>query len=71
VTHLPCGLAVVTRIGELAVALAFTDLIAVLTDWSAREISATPELRERVRKALSRAQDDFRSGRLPPDPENA
>lgn len=46
VTHLPSGLAVVVRIRARAVALAFTDRIAGLTDWTARDISATPELRE-------------------------
>jgi hypothetical protein len=34
------------------VAPAFTDWIATLTDWGAREISAKPELREQVRNAV-------------------
>jgi hypothetical protein len=71
VTHLPSGLAVVTRVSVLAVALAFTDRIAALTDWAAREISATPELREQVRKALDRTYDDFHADRLPPGPKDA
>ena len=69
VTHLPSGLAVVTRIRARAVALAFTDRIAGLTDWTARDISATPELREQVRIALERTYDEFQAGRLPGDPE--
>ena len=69
VTHLPSGLAVVVRIRARAVALAFTDRIAGLTDWTARDISATPELREQVRIALERTYDEFQAGRLPGDPE--
>ena len=52
VTHLPSGLAVVSQIRELVVVLAFVDRIAMLTDWAAQEISATPELREQVREVL-------------------
>ena len=55
VTHLPSGLAVVSRVRALAVALALADRIAALTDWEAQNISATPELREQVREALDRA----------------
>ena len=55
VTHLPSGLAVVSRVRALAVALALADRIAALTDWEAQNISATPELREQVREALGRA----------------
>jgi hypothetical protein len=36
-----------------------TDRIAALTDWDAHDIDATPELRERVREALNRANGDF------------
>jgi hypothetical protein len=63
VTHLP-GRS--PRISVPAVALAFTDRIAALTDWAAREISATPELGEQVRKALGRVRGGFHAGRLPP-----
>jgi hypothetical protein len=35
VTHLPSGLAVVTQVRALAVALALVDRIASLTDWGA------------------------------------
>ena len=58
-THLPSGLAVVSRVRALAVALALADRIAALTDWDAQNISATPELREQVREALDRAYGDF------------
>jgi hypothetical protein len=58
--------------GVVAVALAFTDWIAALTNWGTQEISATPELREQVRKAfLSRTHKDFHAGRLPSGPEKA
>ncbi|QQP93821.1 hypothetical protein IGS68_34415 (plasmid) [Skermanella sp. TT6] len=70
VTHLPSGLAIVTRIRAWAVALAFTDRIAGLADWTARDIAATPELREQVRIALDRTYDDFQAGRLSADPDN-
>ena len=71
VTHLPSGLAVVSRVRALAVALALADRIAALTDWEARNISATPELREQVREALDRAYGDFFANRLPAFPEDA
>jgi hypothetical protein len=71
VTHLPSGLAVVLRVRALAVAVALTDGIAVLTNWDARNISATPELREQVREALDRAYGDFFANRLPAFPEDA
>ena len=58
VTHLPSGCAVVRRIRMLAVALAFVDRIAALTDWTARDIVATADLRERVRQALDLAYGD-------------
>jgi hypothetical protein len=38
----------------LTAAIALTDRIAALTDWDARHIDATSELRERVREALDR-----------------
>jgi hypothetical protein len=44
VTHLPSGLAVVTQVKALSVALALVDRIASLTDWGAQTISATPDL---------------------------
>jgi hypothetical protein len=69
-THLPSGLAVVRQIKVLAVALAFADRIAGLTDWTVQEISATPELRAQVQTALDQAYDDFYTGRLPPVPED-
>jgi hypothetical protein len=59
VTHLPSGLAVVTQVRALAVALAFVDRITGLTEWTAQNISATPEVREEVRKALNHAYGDF------------
>ena len=71
VTHLPSGLAVVSRVRALAVALALADRIAALTDWEAQNISATPELREQVREALNRAYGDFFADRLPALPEDA
>ena len=71
VTHLPSGLAVVSRVRAVAVAVALADRIAALTDWDAQNISATPELRERVRKALDRAYGDFFANRLPAFPEDA
>ena len=69
-THLPSGLAVVRQIKVLAVALAFVDRIAGLTDWTVPDICATPELRAQVQKALDRAYDDFYTGRLPPVPQD-
>ena len=71
VTHLPSGLAVVSRVRALAVALALADRIAALTDWEAQNISATPELREQVREALNWAYGDFFADRLPALPEDA
>jgi hypothetical protein len=71
VTHLPSGLAVVSRVRILAVALALVDRIAGLTDWDAQTISATPDLREQVRQALSQAHDDFNADRLPVLPQDA
>jgi hypothetical protein len=70
VTHLPSGLAVVRQIKVLAVALAFVDRIAALTDWTVQDIGATPELRAQVQKALDQAYDDYYSGRLPPIPQD-
>ena len=70
VTHLPSGLAVVRQIKVLAVALAFVDRIAALTDWTVQEIRATPELRAQVQKALDQAYDDYYADRLPPIPED-
>ena len=58
-THLPSGLAVVSQVRALAVAVALTERIAALTDWDAQNISATPELREQVRDALDRAYGGF------------
>ena len=60
----------VRQIKVLAVALAFVDRIAALTDWTVQEIGATPELRAQVQKALDRAYDDFYTGRLPPVPQD-
>jgi hypothetical protein len=71
VTHLPSGLAVVSQVRELVVVLAFVDRIAMLTDWAAQEISATPELREQVREVLNRTYSDFFADRLPVFPEDA
>jgi hypothetical protein len=70
VTHLPSGLAVVRQIKVLAVALAFVDRIAALTDWTVQEISTTPDLRAQVQKALNQAYDDYYAGRLPPIPQD-
>jgi len=53
VTHLPSGLAVVAQDRGLAVALVLVGRIASLIDWDAQTISATPDVRERVRKALN------------------
>lgn len=69
-THLPSGLAVVRQIKVLAVAIAFADRIAGLTDWTVQEINATPELRAQVQTALDQAYDDFHTGRLLPVPED-
>jgi len=71
VTHLPSGLAVVSQVRALAVAVAMTERIAALTAWDAQNISATPELREQVREALDRAYSDFFANRLPVLPEDA
>jgi hypothetical protein len=70
VTHLPSGLAVVRQIKVLAVALAFVDRIAALTDWTVQEIRATPDLRAQVQTALDQAYDDYYAGRLPPIPQD-
>ena len=70
VTHLPSGLAVVRQIKVLAVALAFVDRIAALTNWTVQEIRAAPELRAQVQTALDQAYDDFYTGRIPPAPED-
>jgi hypothetical protein len=50
---------VVRQIKVLAVALAFIDQIAGLTDWTVQEIGATPDLRAQVQTALDQAYDDF------------
>jgi hypothetical protein len=71
VTHLPSGLAVVSQVRVLAVALALVDRIAALTDWDTQDIRATPELREQVREALDRAYGDFFADRLPAFLEDA
>jgi hypothetical protein len=65
VTHLPSGLAVVSQVRVLAVAVGLVDRIAALTDWDTQDIRATPELREQVREALDRAYGDFFADRLP------
>jgi hypothetical protein len=65
VTHLPSGLAVVTQVRALAVALALVDRIAGLTDWTAQTIGATPDLRERIQEAMQHAYGDFHADRLP------
>jgi hypothetical protein len=70
VTHLPSGLAVVRQIKVLAVALAFVDRIAGLTDWTVQEISTTPDLRAQVQTALDQAYDDYYAGRLAPIPQD-
>ena len=54
----------------LAVALAFVDRIAGLTDWTVQQISATPDLRAQVQTVLDQAYDDFYSGRLAPIPQD-
>jgi hypothetical protein len=51
--------------------LALVDRIASLTDWGTQTISATPDLRERVQKALNQAYDDFDADRLPVLPQDA
>ena len=61
----------VSRTRALTAAIALTDRIAALTDWDARHIDATPELRERVREALNRANGDFFANRFPALPEDA
>jgi hypothetical protein len=61
---------VVRQIKVLAVAFAFVDEIAALTDWTVPDIRATPELRAQVQTALDQAYDDFYSGRLPPVPQD-
>src|SRR5688572_28047484 len=71
VTHQPSSLAVVLRVRALAVAVALTDGIAVLTNWDARNIRATPELREQVREALDGSYSEFFASRLPALPEDA
>jgi len=71
VTHLPSGLAVISQVRVLVVAVALVNRIAALTDWEAQDISATPELREQVREALDRAYGDFFADRLFALPENA
>ena len=70
VTHLPSGLAVVRQIKVLAVALAFVDRIAGLTDWTVQEIRATPDLRAQVQTALDQAYNDYYAGRLPAIPQD-
>jgi hypothetical protein len=61
---------VVRQIKVLAVALAFVDRIAGLTDWTVPDIRATPDLRAQVQAALDQAYDEYYSGRLPPTPED-
>jgi hypothetical protein len=61
---------VVRQIKVLAVALAFVDRIAGLTDWTVQEIGATPELRAQVQTALDQAYDDYYAGRLAPIPQD-
>ena len=58
----------VRQIKVLAVALAFVDRIAGLTDWTVQEIRATPELRAQVQTALDQAYDDLLRGPPPADP---
>jgi hypothetical protein len=60
----------VRQIKVLAVALAFIDRIATLTEWTVREIRATPELRAQVQTILDQAFDDLYSGRLAPVPQD-
>jgi hypothetical protein len=62
---------VVSQVRALAVVLALADRSAALTDWDVQNISATSELRERVREALNRAYGDFFADRLPACPEDA
>jgi hypothetical protein len=64
-------MAVVRRIGLLAVALVFKDQIAALTDRNSRTISATFEPREQVRKALRRVHEGFHASNQPPSSETA
>jgi hypothetical protein len=71
VTHLQSGLAVVSQVRVLAVAVGLVDRIAALTDWDVQDIRATPDLREQVRQALNRAYGDFDADRLPALPEDA
>ena len=59
----------VRQIKVLAVALAFVDRIAPLTDWTVQEIGATPELRAQVQTALDQAYDYY-AGRLAPIPQD-
>jgi hypothetical protein len=61
---------VVRQIKVLAVALAFVDGIAALTDWTVHEIRATPELRAQVQRVLDQAYADYYAGRLPPIPQD-
>jgi len=61
---------VVRQIKVLAVALAFVDRIAALTDWTVQEIRAAPELRAQVQTALDQAYDDYYAGRLAPVPQD-
>ena len=58
----------VRQIKVLAVALAFVDRIAGLTDWTVQEIGATPELRAQVQTALDQAYDDLLRGPPRADP---
>ena len=60
----------VRQIKVLAVALAFVDRIAALTDWTVQEIGATSDLRAQVQAALDQAYDDFYAGRLAPIPQD-
>ena len=60
----------VRQIKVLAVALAFVDQIAALTNWTVQEIRATPDLRAQVQTALDQAYDDFYTERIPPAPED-
>jgi hypothetical protein len=61
---------VVRQIKVLAVALAFVDRIAALTDWTIQEIRARPHLRAQVQTALDQAYDDYYAGRLALIPED-
>ena len=60
----------VRQIKVLAVALAFVDRIAGLTDWTVQEISTTPNLRTQVQTALDQAYDDYYAGRFPSIPQD-